>query len=145
MEILYKYVSALLLAFLALFSPIMPLIMCVITFIAIDFVTGILASRHRAMEQGKAWFFESQEAWRTIYKLGFTLIAIAMAWVIESCVITFVEIRLARLFTGFVCGVEFWSFLENASQFSDAPYFEWMRKYVRRRIDKEAEECLAED
>ncbi len=145
MELIYKYASALLLSILALFAPIMPLVLCVILFIAIDFVTGILASRRRAEEQEQAWFFESEEAWRTIYKLGFTLIAIAMAWIIESCIINFVEIRLARLFTGFVCGVEFWSFLENAAQFSDAPYFEWMRKYVRRRVDKEAERCLAED
>ncbi|MFI3304886.1 MAG: phage holin family protein [Rikenellaceae bacterium] len=145
MELIYKYASAILLSVLALFAPIMPLVLCVMLFISIDFVTGVLASRRRAEDQQQAWFFESEEAWRTIYKLGFTLIAIAMAWIIESCILDFVEIRLARLFTGFVCGVEFWSFLENAAQFSDAPYFEWMRQYVRRRVDKEAEKCLAED
>ncbi len=139
MDLIYKYVSAVVLSIFALFAPISPLVICVIAFIAIDFVTGVLASRHSALVEGRDWYFESVEAWRTLYKLGFTLIAIAMAWILESCVIDFVELRLARLFTGFVCGVEFWSFLENAAQFSDAPYFEWMRRYVKRRVQKEIE------
>ena len=42
------------------------------------------------------------------------------------------------LFTGFACGVEFWSFLENAAQLSDAPLFRWLKRYVRRRMRKEA-------
>ena len=47
-------------------------------------------------------------------------------------------LNVARLFTGFTCGVELWSFLENASQLSDAPLFRWLRRYVRRRIRREA-------
>ncbi len=141
MELIYRYVSATLLAIAALFAPISPLVVCVVVFISIDFISGVWASSRRAREKDQAWFFESQQAWRTLYKLGFTLVAIAMAWLIDSCVMTFVELRLAHLFAGFVCGVELWSFLENASQLSDAPYFEWMRQYVRRRIDKEIDKC----
>lgn len=140
MDIIYKYVSATLVSIASLFAPISPLIICAILFIGIDFVTGVWASRHRAMADEARWYFESEEAWRTLYKLGFTLMAIVMAWVLESYVIDFVELKLARLFTGFVCGVEFWSFLENASQFSDAPYFEWMRRYVRRRVKRDLED-----
>ncbi len=141
MEVIYKYVSAAVMALIALFAPISPLILCVVVFIGIDFISGVWASSRRAKAEDKTWFFESQEAWRTLYKLGFTLVAIAMAWLIDSCVMGFVELRLAHLFAGFVCGVELWSFLENASQISDAPYFEWMRQYARRRIDKEIEKC----
>ncbi|MFI3259651.1 MAG: phage holin family protein [Rikenellaceae bacterium] len=137
MDLIYRYFSAVAMSILAIFTPITPLILCVTLFIGIDFVSGVWASRQTAHSAGKAWFFESEQAWRTLYKLGFTLIAIAMAWLIDSCIITFVEIRLARLFTGFVCGVELWSFLENAAQFSDAPYFDWMRKYLRRRVKQE--------
>lgn len=138
---MYRYISAAAASLLSLFAPIAPLVVCVVLFIGIDFVSGVWASSRRAREAGESWFFESEQAWRTLYKLGFTLIAIAMAWLIDSCVFNFVELRLARLFTGFVCGVELWSFLENASQLSDAPYFEWMRQYVRRRIDKEIDKC----
>ena len=64
--------------------------------------------------------------------------AIAMAWLIDSCVLDFMRLNLARLLTGFTCGVELWSFLENAAQLSDAPLFRWLRRYVHRRIRKEA-------
>ena len=64
--------------------------------------------------------------------------AIAMAWLIDSCVLDFMQLNVARLFMGFTCGVELWSFLENAAQLSDAPLFHWLRRYVRRRIRKEA-------
>ena len=86
----------------------------------------------------RAWYFESCEAWRTVLKLGLTVTAIAMAWLIDSCVLDFMQLNVARLFTGFTCGVELWSFLENAAQLSDAPLFHWLRRYVRRRIRKEA-------
>ena len=44
----------------------------------------------------------------------------------------------ANVASGFACGVEFWSFLENAAQLSDAPLFRWLKRYVRRRMRKEA-------
>ena len=76
--------------------------------------------------------------WRTVVKLTLAVTAIAMAWLIDSCVLDFMRLNLARLLTGFTCGVELWSFLENAAQLSDAPLFRWLRRYVHRRIRKEA-------
>ena len=71
-------------------------------------------------------------------KLALALTAIAMAWLIDRCVLGFTRLDTARLFAGFICGVEMWSFLENAAQLSDAPLFRWLRRYVHRRIRKEA-------
>ena len=110
METLYRLVSGLTAGFIALFAPIGPLVACAMAFIGIDFLSGVAASRA----------------------------AIAMAWLIDSCVLDFMQLNVARLFTGFTCGVELWSFLENAAQLSDAPLFHWLRRYVRRRIRKEA-------
>jgi len=107
-------------------------------FIGIDFLSGVAASRAAARRKGHTWYFESCEAWRTVLKLGLTVTAIAMAWLIDSCILDFMQLNVARLFTGFTCGVELWSFLENAAQLSDAPLFHWLRRYVRRRIRKEA-------
>ena len=42
---------------------------------------------------------------------------------------------LFRFVSGVAAG---WSFLENAAQLSDAPLFRWLRRYVHRRIRKEA-------
>ena len=116
METLYRLVSGAAAGIAALFAPIGPLV---------------------ARREGRAWYFESREAWRTVLKLALAITAIAMAWLIDSCILDFMELNVARLFTGFTCGVELWSFLENASQLSDAPLFRWLRRYVRRRIRRE--------
>lgn len=137
MEALFKYISGAAAGLAALFAPISPLVVCAVLFIGVDFLTGVAASRAAARREGRAWYFESCEAWRTVLKLSFTVTAIAMAWLIDSCILDFLGLNLAKLFTGFTCGVELWSFLENASQLSDAPLFRWLKRYVHRRIRKE--------
>lgn len=107
-------------------------------FIGIDFLTGVAADRAAARREGRTWYFESREAWRTVLKLALALTAIAMAWLIDRCVLGFTRLDTTRLFAGFICGVEMWSFLENAAQLSDAPLFRRLRRYARRRIGKEA-------
>lgn len=139
METLSRLISGSLAALAALLAPVGPLVACAALFIAVDFVTGVLADRAVARRRGAAWFFESCEAWRTVQKFALAVTAIAMAWLLEQCVLDFMELRLARIFTGFTCGVELWSFLENAAQLSEAPLFRWLRRYVRRRIRKEVE------
>lgn len=137
MDTLFKYGSGLCSATAAIICPIAPLIICATLFIFIDFVTGIIASRAVARREGREWWFESHRAWRTVLKLGFVLIAIVMTWVIDSEVIAFMHLNLAHIFTGFVCGVELWSFLENAATISRAPIFEWLGRWVKRRIGEE--------
>lgn len=140
METLYRLVSGAAAGFVALFAPIGPLVACAMVFIGIDFLSGVAAGRTVARREGRAWYFESCQAWRTVLKLGLTVTTIAMAWLIDSCVLDFMQLNIARLFTGFTCGVELWSFLENAAQLSDAPLFRWLRRYVRRRIRKEVDD-----
>ena len=120
----------------ALFSPIKPIILCALAFIFVDFITGVIASRCVAKQRGEEWYFSSHEAWRTIRKAGFVLLTIAMGWLIESCILDFLSLNLTRMIAGAICGVEMWSFLENASVLSDAKLFEWLRKYVKHRIER---------
>ena len=137
MEILYRLISGLVAAIAALLCPITPLILSAVAFIAVDFITGVAASRTEAQREGREWWFESRKAWRTILKAVFVVVGIVMAWVIDSCVLEFMHLNLARLFTGFVCGVELWSFLENAAAISHSPLLAWLGKIVKRRVDKE--------
>ena len=139
MEALFRYVSGAMTGLLSLFAPVAPTVACALLFIAVDFVTGVAASRASARRDGRKWYFESCEAWRTVFKAGFVMTSIAMSWLLECCVIDFITLNLTKMFTGFVCGVEFWSFLENASQLSDAPLFAWLKRYVHRRIEREVE------
>ncbi|MBQ7856829.1 MAG: phage holin family protein [Alistipes sp.] len=145
MEALFRYINATVMGIAALFAPVRPIIICALVFVVIDFVTGVAASRSVARNQGQRWYFESCEAWRTVRKAGFVITAIAMTWLLESCVLDFMQLHLTRLFAGMICGVEMWSFLENASVLSDARLFGWMRRYVHRRINKEIGDEIGED
>ena len=139
MAILFKYISGAVAALVALLCPITPLIVTASVFIAIDFVTGIYASYVSAKKEGREWRIESRKAWRTIYKAGFTAVAIIMMWLIDHILLGFLNLNLANLFTGFVCGVELWSFLENATTISSSPLFSWLGKWVKRRVTKEVD------
>ena len=119
--------------------PIAPLIATAMLFIAIDFVTGIMASRSVARREGREWWIESRKAWRTVYKAGFTAVAIIMMWLIDHVLLGFMNLNIANLFTGFICGVELWSFLENATTISSSPLFSWLGKWVKRRVEKEVD------
>lgn len=35
----------------------------------------------------------------------------------------------------FCCGVEFWSFLENAAVISEHPVFRWLRKFMKIKVE----------
>ena len=134
---MYKVINGSILGLAALFSPIQSVVMCAMVFIAVDFVTGVLASRCETKHRGEKWYFSSREAWRTIRKAGFVMLTIGMCWLVESCVLNFVTLNLTRIVAGAICGVELWSFLENASVLSDAKLFEWLRNYVKRKVEKE--------
>lgn len=134
---MYRVINGIVLGFAALFAPIQPVVMCALSFILVDFVTGVVASRCEARRRGEAWYFSSHEAWRTIRKAGFVMLTIGMCWLIECCILNFITLNLTRTIAGAICGVEMWSFLENASVLSDTKLFEWLRKYVKRKVERE--------
>ncbi len=140
MEVLFRYFSAFVASLCGLLCPIAPLITTATLFIVVDFITGVVASHAEARREGRRWWFESRKAWRTVIKAGFVAIAIVMMWVLDYHVLEFMNLNMAKLFTGFVCGVELWSFLENAATISRAPLFEWMSRWVKRRVEREVKD-----
>lgn len=140
MEAWYRSVSGAAAGILALLAPIGPLIGSALVCIGIDFVSGVAADRAAARRAGRPWYFESAKARRTVLKLALTFAAVLMAWMVDRCLLGPERLHAARLFTGFACGVELWSFLENAAELSDAELFRWLRRYVRSRIGKEADD-----
>lgn len=140
MEVLFRYFSAFVASLCGLLCPIAPLITTATLFIVVDFITGVVASHAEARREGREWWFESRKAWRTVIKAGFVAIAIVMMWVLDYHVLEFMHLNMAKLFTGFVCGVELWSFLENAATISRAPLFEWMSRWVKRRVEREVKD-----
>lgn len=137
MEALCRYFNGCVAALAALFSPVVPLVWCVVGFISFDFLTGVLASRAEARREGREWWFTSAQAWHTAQKLGLTIIALCMAYLIDTEMLDFMHLNLTKLFAGFVCGVEMWSFLENACRISDAPMLDYLRRWVGAKLREE--------
>ena len=131
-----KFLSGAATGLAALLAPVQGLVLCAVVFVAIDFATGVAASHRKACRAGVEWSFSSRRAWDTVLKLVFVMMGILLAWLLDSVVLTFVELNLAKVFTGFVCGVEFWSYLENASEISGQPIFRTLRRLLKRRVDK---------
>ncbi len=96
MEALYRYANGCAGSLVALFAPVAPLMWCVAAFIGVDFATGVAASRAEARRDGRAWYFESREAWRTVRKLGFAIVAIAMARIVDTLPAAFRRLRVRR-------------------------------------------------
>lgn len=137
MDTLLKWIMAVVGSLLSLFSPVTPLVLCALTFVMIDFVMGILAGRKRAARQHKDWYFSSDKAWKTVIKLTCIVVGIGMCHLIDTQIIDFMNVHLAKLFTGMVCGIEMWSYLENAMEISDAPVFRSLQKYVGKKMKDE--------
>ncbi len=137
MEILCKLFSGIIAAIAAVLCPAATLVGVASLFILIDFITGVMASCIVARREDRKWWFESRKAWRTVFKTGFVAISIVMMWLIDHHLLEFMHLNLANIFTGFVCGVELWSFLENAATISRSPLFDWLSRWVKRRIGEE--------
>jgi phage-related holin len=137
MDTLLKWIMAIVGGLLSLFAPVTPLVLCALTFVMIDFVMGILAGRKRAARQHKDWYFSSDKAWKTVIKLTCIVVGIGMCHLIDTQIIDFMNLHLAKLFTGMVCGIEMWSYLENAMEISDAPVFRSLQKYVGKKMKDE--------
>lgn len=135
MENILKYTISLFSAILSWFAPVQMLVCCAFIFVSFDFVTGVMASRKRELKRSANWSFESAKAWKTIYKLVFVMIGIVLTWLIDTYILGFMSLNLANIFTGFVCGIEFWSYLENAAEISDHPIFRTLKKYMKKQIE----------
>ena len=129
-----KYLSGIIAGVMSFFAPVEPLLLCAMTFVVVDFLTGVLADRKRVRTEGGQWHFESRKAWHTITKLCFVMAGIVLAWMMDSLLMPIVRLRLANLFTGFVCGVEFWSYLENATTASGAGSFAEFAEFVKKSV-----------
>ena len=138
MELTVKYLVGAAVSIGAFFAPIGGLVVCAVSFVAVDFATGVWASRNRARRDNLNWAFSSRRAWDTLTKSVFVMAGIALAWMLDSVVVTFVEMHLARIFTGFVCGVEFCSYLENAADISGHPVFRALRRLLKKKLKVES-------
>lgn len=142
-----KWVTGLIAGFWGIILPLHGLITCCIIAICVDFITGNVANYHRNKRAGRKYAFESEKMWKTVWKLGLSIVGIGFAWMLDSQVIepAFTSLKLAHIFTAFIIGTEFWSFLENAAVISDHPVFRALRKVMREEIKSKTKLDINED
>ena len=129
--------------FAAAFScDIIPLLVTAAIFEVVDFVTGVMKSAVLARRSGGRFAFESIKAWRTIYKCVFIFIGICLAELLDRTLSPASRLRFANYFTAFVCGTEFWSFLENGSEVRQHPIFRIVRKLMNNKFKEATGEDL---
>ena len=132
-----KVLAGIMAGFVAVFfESLLPLFVAVAIFEMVDFITGVIKSGVIARRKKEKFAFESVKAWRTIYKIILIFVGIVLAEMLDA---TFAEerLRFANYFTGFCCGVEFWSFLENAAVISNHPLFRWLRKFMKIKVEEQ--------
>ena len=131
-----KIFAGILAGFLSVFiQNLLPLFVTVTIFELVDFVTGVIKSAVVAKRTKQRFAFESVKAWRTIYKFVFILVGIVLAEMLDKTIAVETRLRFANYFTAFCCGVEFWSFLENAAVISDHPIFRWLRRFMKFKVE----------
>ena len=140
-----KILAGVLAATIALFiDNVLPLFIMVTVFEVIDFLTGVIKSAVVSKRKGERFAFESVKAWRTIYKFVFILIGILLAEMLDHTIAEETRLRFANYFTAFCCGIEFWSFLENAAVISEHPLFLWLRKFMKFKVEDQIGMTLEE-
>jgi phage-related holin len=132
-----KILAGILAGFVTVFiDNLLPLFIVASVFELVDFVTGCIKSAVVAKRKKQKFAFESVKAWRTVYKYVFLLIGIVLAELLDQTIANEGRLRFANYFTGFACGVEFWSFLENAAVISDHPIFRFLRKFMKLKVEE---------
>lgn len=131
-----QFICALMAGIAAFLQPIRVMCIMVVVFIAIDFVIGVWASHRRAIQHGTKWYFQSRRAWRTIEKLCFALVAIVMSFSLDVHIFGDTALYLTKGVTGLVCGWEFWSYMENAGDLSEAKFFKLLGRFAKKEIEK---------
>lgn len=132
------------------FAPLHAIFTVLLLFIGIDFITGVWASYARAERAREPWSFRSDKARATAAKLLFVIVGVILAWLLDTTVIPSVDFHLAQLLTGYVCAVEFWSFLENGADIvPDTAVFRVLRKVMAKEVKEKTgvdiEETLKEE
>lgn len=108
-------------------------------FILADFYFGYQLSRKVKKENPTATSsgkLESCKWWHTIIKGKDAGIFIALAYLADQFIFRWETPTCALTVTGFICGAEFWSMLENQAYISDRKWAVWIRKYVRNKAEK---------
>ena len=123
---------AMMIAFaVGMFQPLWVLMLWFLIFVACDAVTGISAS----IKEGRR--ISSCGLYKTIQKVVMYSMAIFLLQAIDRDMITIMDLGLAKLGATIICGVEFYSILENCYRLTGNIVFKILTQFTIKKISNE--------
>lgn len=112
------------------FTPIWSVILVVCFFIVLDAIFGTKVSMSYGFK------FESRRLWSTLKKFGYCSMVIACCHLIDTEIITSLDLHMVEVFSGIVCGVELWSIIENLQALDPTGPWKIFSKVIRSKGEK---------
>lgn len=120
-----NFISGMIMAICSYFAPVGDIMVVILAAIALDFVTGIIASRMI----GKG--ITSRRAWRSLWKLLCVLSIIALTYAID---IEIPVVSIHKIVAWVIVGFELWSILENMAKITDHRVFRLLKKFMEDKV-----------
>jgi phage-related holin len=115
----------------SVFAQVKILAIVAFLFVLIDFVLGIIVSI-RVRKQGVL----SSKIYKTVWKIIGIEVSICLAYLLDTVVLNnTTSFYLANVFTGIICGADFWSILTHFAILSDHPVFRLIKKWGKAEIE----------
>ena len=120
-----NFISGLIMAICSYFAPIGDIMAVILAAIALDFITGIIASRMNGNG------ITSRKAWRSLWKLLCVLAIIALVYAIDTEIPV---ISIHKIVAWVIVGFEVWSILENMAKITDHKVFRLLKKFMEDKV-----------
>ena len=112
------------------FEPLWVLMLWFLIFVACDTITGVWAS---IIERK---IITSNQLRKTIVKLMMYSMTIVLCHAIDTSMIVFVDIGLAKLVSAIICGIELYSILENCYRITGNKVFKTLTQFTLKKVEE---------
>ena len=118
-------------AIFAYLQPILIIILCCLIFIALDFIFGYIVSRKYDKKK-----IESNKLWKSVHKVVEAVVGITCAYILDTTIITSIDLHAVEVVAGIICGTEFWSLLESFSELSPGGPWKILKTVIKKKGEK---------
>lgn len=131
----YKFMSCILAAFVGYIAPMFPYLAICIVAIVFDAISAWDLNRRVAVRypQKKSKKFNSADASKILGTILRICSIIVLMYMIDTHILTFVDMYLANIMSAVFCMLQVWSILENISSCSDERWAKVLQKIL---VDK---------
>lgn len=124
---------------ISFFEPLWVLMLWFLIFVACDTITGVWAS---VIERK---IITSNQLRKTVVKMMMYSMTIVLCHAIDTSMIPFVDLSLARITAAVISGIELYSILENCYRITGNKVFKVLTQFVLKKTNNKFELDIKED